>query len=96
MAVEETKEHTPPELAQFWSEIAIAEEQFGADTFCPDLKRLNQKWQRRKDKLLVQIAEAENSDQTEHLHQKLLELEQAWSRSALALADLIELHQLNI
>nr|MBA2750227.1 hypothetical protein [Tatlockia sp.] len=48
------------------------------------------------DKLLVQIAEAENSSQTEHLHQKLLELEQAWSRSALALADLIELHQLNI
>lgn len=95
MAVEETKEYTQPEPAQFWEKLAIAEEQFGADTFCPDLERLNQKWQHRKDKLLVQIAEAKNSAQTEHLHQKLQELEQAWSRSALALANLIELHKLN-
>lgn len=95
MAVEDTKEYTQPEQAQLWEKLAIAEEQFGADTFCPDLEHLNQKWQRRKDKLLVQIAEAENSAQTEHLRQKLPELEQAWSRSALALADLIELNKLN-
>lgn len=95
MAVEETKEYTQPEQAQLWEKLAMAEEQFGADTFCPDLERLNQKWQRRKDKLLVQIAEAKNSAQTEHLRQKLQELEQAWSRSALALADLIKINKLN-
>lgn len=67
MAVEESKEYTQLEAAQLWKKLAIAEEQFGADTFCPDRERLNQKWQHRKDKLLLQIAEAENSAQTEHL-----------------------------
>jgi hypothetical protein len=95
MAVEETKEYTPEQKAQFWEELAIAEEQFGADTFCPDLERHQQKWQRRKDRLLVQIAEAQNSSEREHLQQKLIELEQVWKRSAKTLAYLIELNKLN-
>ena len=95
MAVEETKEYTPEEKAQFWEELASSEEQFGADTFCPDLERHKQKWQRRKDILLVQIAEAKNSSEREHLQQKLIELEQARERATKALAYLIELNKLN-
>ena len=95
MAVEETKEYTPEE-AQFWEDVAQAEEQFGSDTFCPYPARHRQRWQHRKDKLLLELAEAKDSSVRENLHQKLIELEQAWERSAKALAYLVELNKLNI
>lgn len=95
MTVEETKEYTPEQKARFREEVAKVEEQFGADTFCPDPEHHRQKWQRRKDKILVQIATSNSSEEKEHLQQKLIELEQAWKRSAENLAYLRDLHGLN-
>lgn len=95
MTHEQTKEYTTEEKARFWEEAAKAEEEFGADTFCPDIERHRQRWQRRKDKLLAQIADAKTFEQKERLQQKLLELERACKSSAEALADLIGVNKLN-
>lgn len=95
MALEEIREYTPQENARFWKEVAQAEEQFGADTFCPDLKRHRQKWQHRQDKILAQIAAAESPEEKEGWQQKLVELEQAWKRSDEHLAALREMHGIN-
>lgn len=79
---------------QFWEEVASSEEQFGADTSCPDPEYHRQKWQRQKDKTLTQIASANSLEEKERLQQKLIELEQGWKRSAENLADLRESHGL--
>lgn len=94
MAVEETKEYTAEEKARFREKLAQAED-LGIDTFCPDLKRHRQKWQRRKDKILAQIAAANSSEEQEYWQQELIELEQAWKRSDEYLAALRELYGMN-
>lgn len=86
---------TAEENARFWEEVASSEEQFGADTFCPDLERHRQKWQRRQDKILTQIAAAESPEEKEGWQQRLVELELAWKRSDEHLAALREMHGIN-
>ena len=94
MAVEETKEYTAQEKAIFREKLAQAED-LGIDTFCPDLERHRQKWQRRKDKILAQIASAESPEEKEGWQQKLAELKQAWKRYDEHLAALREMHRIN-
>jgi uncharacterized membrane protein YgaE (UPF0421/DUF939 family) len=82
---------TAEEKARLREKLAQAED-LGIDTFCPDLERYRQKWQRRKDKILAQIAAASSPKEKEGWQQKLVELEQAWKRSDEHLAALRELH----
>lgn len=89
MAIEQNKQYTPEEKAQFRKGLEEAEKQFGIDTFSPSLERHRQRWQRRKEQVLAQIASAETSEEKERLQQKLVELEQSEKKTAAILAELI-------
>lgn len=89
MAIEQNKQYTPEEKAQFRKEIFEAEEQFGVDTFSPSLERHKQRWQRRKEQVLAQIASAQTKEEKERLLSKLLELEQSEKKTAAILGELI-------
>jgi hypothetical protein len=85
---------TAEEKARFREKLASSED-LGIDTFCPDLERHRQKWQRRQDKILAQIASAESPEEKEGWQQRLVELEQAWKSSDEKLAALREMHGIN-
>ena len=85
---------TAEEKARFREKLAQAEE-MGFDTFDPNLERHRQKWQRRQDKILAQIAAAESPEEKEGWQQKLVELELAWKRADEHLIALRELHGIN-
>lgn len=85
---------TDEEKARFREKLASSED-LGIDTFCPDKERHRQKWQRRQDKILTQIAAAESPEEKEGWQQKLVELEQAWKRADEHLAALREMHGIN-
>lgn len=89
MAIEQNKQDTPEEKARFRKEIVEAEEQFGVDTFSPSLERHKQRWQRRKEQVLAQIASAQTKEEKERLQQKLVELEQSEKKTAAILGELI-------
>lgn len=89
MAIEQNKQYTPEEQAQFRKEISSAEEQFGVDTFSPSLERHKQRWQRRHEQVLAQIASAQTLEEKERLLAKLVELEQSEKKTAAILGELI-------
>ena len=89
MSIEQNKQYMPEEKAQFRKELEEAEEQFGVDTFSPSLESHRQRWQRRKEQVLVQIASAQTSQEKERLQKKLVELEQSEKKTATILAELI-------
>ena len=89
MATEQNKHYTLEEKVQFWSEVVVAEAQFGVDTFSPSLERHQQRWQRRKSQVLTKIDLAETLEEKESWRQKLIELEQLEKKTAEILAELI-------